>query len=401
MTSRLLDTVGSLKLTLALLCAGTVLVFVGTLAQVEMGLYAAQSAYFRSLLVWWGPKGAEWRIPILPGGYLVGGLMVINLTAALINTFSLSKTRVGLVMSHAGVILLLAGQLATDLLSVESHMRLSENQPLNYSENSRENELALVDTTDPNHDLLVSIPERTLARQNQITHPSLPFTLRVRQYYRNSQPEMRGPSAPADATNGVASLFQFVKLPPVTKMDARDVPAALIEVVDQGKSLGAWWVTPWVDENQLAQSIASQSGPAVQRALEKPQTFTLQGHTWRLALRPIRSYKPFTLELLKFTHQKYSGTDIPKDFSSRVRLRRADTGEDREVLIYMNNPLRYAGETFYQSGYDENDPRVTILQVVRNPSWLTPYLACVMVSLGLIYHFIVHLFKFTAQRRQS
>ena len=49
----------------------------------------------------------------------------------------------------------------------------------------------------------------------------------------------------------------------------------------------------------------------------------------------------------------------------------------------MNNPLRYDGETYYQSGFDRNDARVTILQVVRNPSWLTPYVACILVSLGL------------------
>jgi cytochrome c biogenesis protein ResB len=41
--------------------------------------------------------------------------------------------------------------------------------------------------------------------------------------------------------------------------------------------------------------------------------------------------------------------------------------EDREVLIYMNNPLRYAGETFYQAGFDERDERVTILQVCETP----------------------------------
>ena len=52
---------------------------------------------------------------------------------------------------------------------------------------------------------------------------------------------------------------------------------------------------------------------------------------------------PFSLQLLKFHHDIYPGTDIPKNFSSRVRLQSLDTGENREVLIYMNNPLRYAG----------------------------------------------------------
>jgi len=394
------DSLASLKLTIGLLCAGTVLVFAGTLAQVDMGLYAAQNAYFRSLLVYWGPQGATWKIPILPGGYLVGSLMVLNLTASLIKTFEFSRAHFGLMLSHGGVILLLIGQLATDMLAVESHMRLGQGRPSNYSENGRDNELVLVDITDPKQDKVVSIPEGRLAQGGRITDSGMPFTLRVLEYQRNSTVGFQMGGGGGSVTNGVAAFLRFQKEAPVTKLEARDIPAAAIEVLNGEKSVGAWWVSGWVEEAQLAQSIANQAGPAVKRLLEQPQTFQSGGRTWRIALRPMRFYKPFSLELVKFTHKKYSGTEIPKDFSSRVRLRRPDTGESREVLIYMNNPLRYAGETFYQSGYDENDPSITILQVVRNPGWLTPYLACGLVSVGLVYHFIMHLLNFTALRRK-
>jgi hypothetical protein len=83
-----------------------------------------------------------------------------------------------------------------------------------------------------------------------------------------------------------------------------------------------------------------------------------------------------------------------------VALNRPDTGENRETLIYMNNPLRYAGETFYQSGFDP-DNQGTILQVVHNPSWLTPYFSCVLVGFGLIVHFAMHLLGFTLKRRTA
>jgi hypothetical protein len=68
------------------------------------------------------------------------------------------------------------------------------------------------------------------------------------------------------------------------------------------------------------------------------------------------------------------------------------------VLIYMNNPLRYAGETYYQASFDADDAG-TILQVVHNPSWITPYLACVMVAAGLITQFLYHLIPFLKRRR--
>jgi cytochrome c biogenesis protein ResB len=65
-------------------------------------------------------------------------------------------------------------------------------------------------------------------------------------------------------------------------------------------------------------------------------------------MRLTRYYYPFSLTLLKATHDKYKGTEIPKNFSSRVRINNPGTGEARETVIYMNNPLRYGGQTFYQ-----------------------------------------------------
>ena len=55
---------------------------------------------------------------------------------------------------------------------------------------------------------------------------------------------------------------------------------------------------------------------------------------------------------------------------------------NRDVLIYMNHPLRYRGETFYQAGFQQDDS-ASILQVVHNPSFIAPYVACVIVAAGL------------------
>jgi hypothetical protein len=72
--------------------------------------------------------------------------------------------------------------------------------------------------------------------------------------------------------------------------------------------------------------------------------------------------------------------------------------EDREITIKMNAPLRYAGTTYYQGGFDERDPHVSILQVVSNPGWLTPYLACILVGTGLVVQFLTHLIGFIQKR---
>ena len=117
-----------------------------------------------------------------------------------------------------------------------------------------------------------------------------------------------------------------------------------------------------------------------------------------MILRMERFYMPYSLRLLEFKHDIYKGTDVPKAFSSRLVLDRPQTGEHRDVLIYMNNPLRYDGVTFYQASFDPDDGG-TVLQVVHNPSWITPYLACILVGAGLITQFLSHLIPFLKRKR--
>jgi hypothetical protein len=170
------------------------------------------------------------------------------------------------------------------------------------------------------------------------------------------------------------------ELPHETTMDRRDMPSAIVEISTPRGSLGSFLVSAF---------------------LSRPQEFTHDGRHYHLELRPQRFYKPFSLHLVEFRFDRYPGTEIPKNFSSRVRVQRPDTGEDREVLIYMNSPLRYEGETFYQADWDKEDEKGTILQVVHNPSWLTPYFACVLVAAGMLYQFLSHLIRFATKRRTA
>ena len=80
-----------------------------------------------------------------------------------------------------------------------------------------------------------------------------------------------------------------------------------------------------------------------------------------------------------------------------MRLLDKEHGEDREILIRMNEPLRYRGETFYQASFLPGD-RGTVLEVVKNPGWLLPYVACTMVALGMLIHFGLSLVGFLRKR---
>jgi hypothetical protein len=127
-----------------------------------------------------------------------------------------------------------------------------------------------------------------------------------------------------------------------------------------------------------------------------PQKVTAGDTTYDLFLRFKRSYKPYTIHLIDFRHDKYIGTNIPKNFSSLVRLVDPQRNVDRQVKIWMNNPLRYAGETFYQWRFQGD--RITVLQVVRNAGWMVPYVSSMVVAVGLLMHFGLHLAAFLRKR---
>ncbi|HLP07731.1 MAG TPA: cytochrome c biogenesis protein ResB [Opitutaceae bacterium] len=378
----LVERLASLRITVVLLVLGMVLVVIATLDQVHLGIWAVQAKYFRSFVVVQQLPGTGVSIPFFPGGYLIGGTLLINLLCAQFLRFNLTWRNLGLHLTHFGIILLLVGELLTGLLAIESHLTLDTGDTKNYAEASFERELAVIDVTDPAFDQVWAVPLSRLARREPVALPGCPLTLLPLQFHENANFFMRSdaPNAPASpATLGFGPQIVVQPSEPTYRPNEENAPTAFVEFRGPDGPVGVLLAT---------------------LAIERPQTFTAAGHTYAVILRRARIYFDFSLSLLEFRHDKYPGTEIPRNFSSRVRLRSADGSEDRQVRIYMNNPLRHGGYTFYQSGFKNND-RTTILQVVRNPGWLLPYIACVISGLGLVHHFILTLAGFLQRRRAS
>lgn len=369
----------SLQLTVVLLILSLLIVFVATLDQVNLGIWAVQEKYFRSFFVMWRLPDSNVALPVFPGGYFIGSLLLLNLTAAHIYRFSLTWRKLGIQLAHAGLILLLLGELITGLMQMDSSMRLEEGQTKSYTESFREHELAILDKTNPAFDEVVAVPEAVLADEGTLQHPKLPFQVSVKAYYANAQMQMGEPTARPGApvaTQGIGARVQVVPLPLTYKPDEINTPAAFVEIIGPAGSLGTWVLSPLVG---------------------MPQTFAFEGHTWELVMRLKRHYQPFSISLLQVTHEKYPGTEIPKNFASRVRLKDEAGHEDREVVIFMNNPLRHGGLTFYQ--YQMNAAgKMSAFQVVHNPGWLLPYIACIMMGVGLIWQFGYSLLGFIKKR---
>src|SRR5262245_20936958 len=135
--NRALWVLASLRLTVVLFVFALLLIFFGTLAQIEGGVWTIVSDYFWSYVAWvrfqllvqFGqvflgfPK--TWRVPgafPLPGGKLLGGLLLVNLLAAHLVRFKVSWKRSGILMIHAGLIILLLGEAVTREAAVEGNM---------------------------------------------------------------------------------------------------------------------------------------------------------------------------------------------------------------------------------------------------------------------------------------
>ncbi len=221
----------------------------------------------------------------------------------------------------------------------------------------------------------------------------LPFKIRVEEYFANADlPILRGAQIDPEA-RGYARIYGAVEKPVVAGAAASseaDLPTARLEILDarDGSRLGKY----------LA-SVGFTFSP-----LEDKQYVEVDGKFYEIALRFKRQYRPYSMTYLDFNYDKYVGTQTAKNYSAKLHLADESTGMDRQVLIWMNNPLRYAGETFYQSGVRpdkrENVENGTVLQVVANTGWMIPYTACGIVAVGMLYHFMLTLVRFLGRTRK-
>ena len=235
----------SLKLTVTCLVLGCVIVFWGTIAQVHLGLYKAQNEFFRGFFVYWTPSGSGFHVPIFPGGYFIGTVLLINLFVAHFRYYQPGKRKIGIMLIHLGIVLLLLGQMLTDFLSRESALHLRIGQTKNYSEAERSFELTVKDTTEKDSDLVIAVPMHLLVRKGEISARDLPlkqsirtsvlfpFTVRVKTFYANSllSQQSQPGYAPVKTTAGLGSGMWWREEPRETEMNRMDMPSATVEIV--------------------------------------------------------------------------------------------------------------------------------------------------------------------------
>ncbi len=335
---------------------------------------------------------AYWRIlyQLLQGSAAAGVL--------LLGCLLLFRGRAGIVLLHAGIILLIISELITGTFAVEASLTLREGETSDHIDVTHQYELALIDQSDPDHDTVTVIPDNLL-KPGQVIHDArLPAEVRVLAWWPNTSNAIdttRAPMVHPDprVDSGLGRTLTVLPQPGGSGMV--DAPAAIVSFINpaNGESLGTYLLSLWFDPNFN------------RRTFDGRQTLTVGNKTYTLALRPRRVYlrhgqtgSPYSLTLKAFHHDVYPGTDTPRDFSSDILLNDSAAGiMDRPVRIWMNNPMRYGGRIFYQQAFLADDSG-TVLQVVRNAGWMTPYVACMIVAVGLLWHFAASLLTFTRHR---
>jgi ABC-type transport system involved in cytochrome c biogenesis permease subunit len=324
--------------------------------------------------------------------------------------------RAGVVLLHAGVGLMMFSELLVGTSAIEAQMNIVEGDSVNFVQDIRANELAVIDLSDPHNDTVVAIPQSFLKDGEKIKDEMslLPFDIKVVKYLQNSDlgPVEKGVPNPATHGAGRELVAKEVEAGVGTSSDGKvDESAVYVEIFKKGtnESLGTYLLS--LLQSRFSESrersglsdaqLRTRTGPFVLK-LSEPTIVTVDGKPYQLALRFKRTYKPYSLKLIDVRSDKYLGTETPKDYSSIVHLKMESPDPalnvDRDdIRIWMNNPLRFNGETFYQSNVGV-DPitreETTGLQVVTNTGWMIPYVSCMIVAVGMLFQFSVALLRF-------
>lgn len=298
--------------------------------------------------------------------------------------------KAGIVLVHLGIAGLMFNEIYVTVTNDEQRMSIIEGETVSQTVDIRATELAIIDTSNPETDEIVVVPGSQLQSESTISHPELPFDIQPLKYFFNSRvPRIQSGLGEENlATKGIGTAFKAIEIPVSAGTDSEqavDFASAYVEFKDKssGESLGTYLVSQHIDESESDHVTVG----------DKPYAISLRFKT---------SYKPYAVTLVDAQQENYIGTDIPKWYSSDIILNDTENDVKSDQRVWMNNPLRYQGETFYQSGMDRlmDGRQYTVLQVVRNHGWMIPYVCCMFTVVGLIAQFGATMLGFVEKRRQ-
>lgn len=352
------------------------------------------------LLIWMFWNGSQ--VPIDDSGMRILWQLVKGTFAGvvlLIGCVLVFKKRAGIVLLHAGIGLMMFYEVLVGVAADEAQMHITEGETVNFARDIREIELAVTKPLNDNEDQVTVVPGSFLkdyfpdhAKENTfISHAELPFDIRVDEFIENAQLKRASGEDQKKVTGGFGKEFAPEPVAAATgagSSEQVDQPSAYVTISEKGKP-----------DNILSKNLLSVQ-PA---SMDQGESVTVGDQEYQVFLRFKRLYKPYSVYLEDAEQINYEGTRTPRDYSSQIVLQDAETDNTLDAKIWMNNPLRYGGETFYQSGMFDapNGPDSTTLSVVTNTGWMIPYVSCMIVAVGMLAQFLLTLGRFLNRRNRE
>ncbi len=355
--------IASIKVTAVCLAVLVLLVAWGTVYQADHGLYQAQQKFFHSWFFF-----IFGFIPF-PGTVLVLFVLFINLLAALFHRIGFKLAKIGNLITHTGIMVLLIGGFFTFYFSRESSLMLKEGETSSLAEAPHSWELAVREQASGD---VFAVDTRGLKQGEMLYFPEPGLRLQVEAYYENCEPAAaQGGLRQAGPVLNISGIRALRALPRAGEI-ADNIPGIVFEI---------------------APAAAANPQVLLYGADEVPTTISsADNRTFSFSLGRKKIVLPLAMTLVDFRVDFYPNSSIPRSFESTVRIKAAG-GVAREVVISMNKPLRFRDLTFFQSSYmiDRQGGEYTILAVVRNAGRLLPYIAGIWIFSGLLIHFLVKL----------
>ena len=184
-----------LRVTVVCLLLLFVLTFLGTIHQIDNGIYSAQKKYFESFFTLAGGF-----VP-LPGAQLVLWVLFANLVASTIYRFAYKLKRIGILIIHGGLFALFFGMFFTQYFAQESFLSLLEGGGGNVTTDYFDWEVAVWDPAGETR-RVTAVDATELAAGNTVSIARYGLELRPQRYFVNAQAFSRAGGAPSRWING-------------------------------------------------------------------------------------------------------------------------------------------------------------------------------------------------------
>jgi hypothetical protein len=386
----------SFKLATVVFVLMTIVTLFGTLAQVEMGLFAAKEKYFHS--VWIIDEIGNFPV-FLPGGGLLMVFLFINMTLGSVVKVKKRWKGAGTLISHIGMLMLFGGAFVTWGLGTDGYMALYPGMKSDRVESYRKWQLEVMPLNDDASadevwilpaDELSSIRPRS---PRSYTTDDLPFEIIVSDYSPNAIPTPI--TAPMAAGSAALEIDGFKLLPQrKAKEAAANIPGCYVEFKPKSG-----------DSDKISAILSAYSFRFDPGEKPMPFVFELGGQKFGALISKKSWHIPFEVQLDEFIFDRHPGISMARNYESRVTRLESDKGA-KPLEIKMNEPMRYEGYTFFQesfgpAGSQPGDRMYSQFAVANNPADQWPLWALVVTSIGLGVHFVIMLLDYMARSRKK